>query len=101
MRTMAGRTPGRLPAALFQLLVALIIALVPTSALALAVPPLRGHVNDEADILSPAAEQALERKLTAYEQKTQQQFALLTIESLEGDALEDFSIRVVEAWKLG
>lgn len=101
MRTMAGRTTGRLPAALFQLALALLIALLPASALARDVPPLRAHVNDEADILSPAAEQALERKLSAYEQKTQQQFALLTIESLEGDALEDFSIRVVEAWKLG
>ncbi len=29
------------------------------------------------------------------------QFALLTIDSLQGDALESFSIRVVEAWKLG
>jgi uncharacterized protein len=101
MRTMAGRISGRLPAALFQLAVALVLALLPATALALDVPPLRAHVNDEADLLPPAAEQALERKLTAYEQKTQQQFALLTIESLEGDALEDFSIRVVEAWKLG
>lgn len=92
---------GQLPAALLQLLLALLLVLAPASALALEVPPLRAHVNDEADLLSPAAEQALERKLTAYEQKSQQQFALLTIDSLEGDALEDFSIRVVESWKLG
>jgi uncharacterized protein len=70
-------------------------------ALALPVPALRGHVNDDADLLSPAAEQQLEQNLTAYEQKTQQQFALLTVPTLDGDALEDFSIRVVEAWKLG
>ncbi len=25
----------------------------------------------------------------------------MTVDSLDGDALEDFSIRVVEAWKLG
>ena len=65
------------------------------------VPPLRGHVNDTADMLSDAAEQQLEQKLVSYEQKTHHQFALLTIDSLDGDALEDFSIRVVEAWKLG
>jgi len=52
-------------------------------------------------MLSPAAEQKLEQKLDAYEQKSQHQFALLTIDSLDGDALEDFSIRTVEAWKLG
>jgi uncharacterized protein len=74
---------------------------VPARASAREVPPLQGHVNDTADMLSPAAEQALEQKLNGYEQRTQHQFALLTIDSLDGDSLEDFSIRVVEKWKLG
>ena len=64
-------------------------------------PPLTAHVNDTAHLLSPAAQQQLEQKLSDYEQKNGRQFALLTIDSLEGDALESFSIRVVEAWKLG
>lgn len=85
---------------LAQLLVALALS-VPAMALARNVPPLVAHVNDTADMLSPAAEQALEQKLSAYEQKSQHQFALLTIDSLDGDAIEDFSMRVVEAWKLG
>jgi uncharacterized protein len=75
--------------------------LLPRVAFALEVPPLRAHVNDLAGMLSPAAEQSLEQRLSNYEAKTQQQFALLTIDTLDGDALEDFSIRVVEAWKLG
>jgi len=66
-----------------------------------AVPPLTAHVNDTANLLSPSARAALEQKLSDYEQKNGRQFALLTIDSLEGDALESFSIRVVEAWKLG
>jgi len=65
------------------------------------VPPLTAHVNDTANLLSPSARAALEQKLSDYEQKNGRQFALLTIDSLEGDALESFSIRVVEAWKLG
>jgi uncharacterized protein len=81
-------------------LVALLLCL-PALAFARDVPPLRAHVNDDADMLPQATEQALERKLTEYEKRSQQQFALLTIESLEGDSLEDFSIRVVEAWQLG
>src|SRR4051812_1770392 len=85
---------------LAQLLLALLLW-APGSAFARDVPPLVAHVNDTADMLSPAAEQALEQKLSQYEQKSQHQFALLTIDSLDGDALEDFSIRVVEAWKLG
>jgi uncharacterized protein len=87
-------------ARLAQLLCVLALWL-PGVALARDVPALRGHVNDDAGMLSASAEQALEQKLAGYEQQTQHQFALLTIESLEGDALEDFSIRVVESWKLG
>jgi uncharacterized protein len=72
-----------------------------TRAEALAVPKLEGRVNDYADVLSPDAEQRINRTLEAHEKATGQQFAVLTIKSLEGDPLEDFSIRTVEAWKLG
>lgn len=98
---MALAAPRSAKARLVASLLLLALLWLPRAAFALDVPPLRAHVNDDADLLTPAAEQALERKLTEYERRTQQQFALLTIESLEGDALEDFSIRVVEAWKLG
>jgi uncharacterized protein len=91
---------ARVLARLVQLLVVLLLW-APGAALAREVPPLRAHVNDEANLLSDAAEQKLEQKLVEYERRSQQQFALLTIDSLDGDALEDFSMRVVEAWKLG
>ena len=85
-----------------QLLLALaLVSWAPSTAWARDVPPLRAHVNDTASMLSPEAEQALEQKLTSYEQKSGHQLALLSIDSLDGDALEDFSIRTVEAWKLG
>ncbi|HEY0465839.1 MAG TPA: TPM domain-containing protein, partial [Polyangiaceae bacterium] len=89
--------------ALSWLAVALFVAAValPAAAQERAVPPLTAHVNDTANLLSPSARAELEQKLTDYEQKNGRQFALLTIDSLEGDALESFSIRVVEAWKLG
>src|SRR6478735_6364538 len=80
--------------------VAALVAL-PAAAQELPVPPLTAHVNDTANLLSPAARAQLEQKLSDYEQKSGHQFALLTIDSLQGDALEIFSIRVVEAWKLG
>lgn len=82
-------------------LVVALVALSPAWALAREVPPLRAHVNDTADMLPADAEARLEQRLSAYEQRTEQQFALLTIDTLDGDALEDFSLRVVEAWKLG
>ncbi|HKO47252.1 MAG TPA: TPM domain-containing protein [Polyangiaceae bacterium] len=74
---------------------------LPAAAQERAVPPLTAHVNDTANLLSPSARAQLEQKLSDYERKNGRQFALLTIDSLEGDALESFSIRVVEAWKLG
>jgi uncharacterized protein len=68
---------------------------------ALEVPPLRGRVNDYAGVLPGDRAQALESQLAAFEKETGHQIAVLTIPSLEGDALEDFSIRVAESWKIG
>ncbi len=79
----------------------LILLLVAARARALEVPALRGRVNDYANVLPESARQSLEARLAAHEAKTGHQFAVLTLPSLEGDALEDFSIRAVEKWKLG
>jgi uncharacterized protein len=71
------------------------------AARALDVPPLTQRVTDLAELLPRAQRDALERRLAAYEQRTTQQFAVLTLPSLEGEPVEDFSMRVVEKWKLG
>jgi uncharacterized protein len=70
-------------------------------ALALEVPPLRGRVNDYAKLLPQERARALEAQLEKFEQETGHQIAVLTIPSLDGDSLEDFSIRVAESWKIG
>lgn len=71
------------------------------TAAALEVPFLSGRVNDQAAILDDAYEGRLEERLRALEEETGAQIAVLTVESLEGDPIEDFSMRVVETWKLG
>jgi uncharacterized protein len=68
---------------------------------ALSPPKLAGRVNDQAALLSSSEAQSLEKKLEAHEKATGQQFALLTVKSLEGDVIEDFAVRVFESWKLG
>ncbi|MCX5876670.1 MAG: TPM domain-containing protein [Deltaproteobacteria bacterium] len=73
----------------------------PTPARALTVPQYQGYVTDLAGMISPPERQKLEQTLLAFEQSDSTQIAVLTIPSLEGDALEDFSIRTVEAWKIG
>src|SRR5262245_11249614 len=69
--------------------------------LALEPPALVARVNDLAELLPADSERSLEQMLADHERKTGHQFAVLTIPSLEGDPLEDFSIRTVEKWKLG
>src|SRR5262245_47865109 len=68
---------------------------------ALEVPALQGRVNDYAGILSAAERERIEQRLAAHEQKTGQQFAVLTIDTLDGEPIEGFSIRTVDKWKLG
>ena len=68
---------------------------------AIAVPELHGHVNDYAFVLSGADAQRLETRLSEYEAKTGHQFALLTVPSLNGVPLEQYSIGVAQAWRLG
>ncbi len=67
----------------------------------LEVPKLKGRVNDYANILSSSEQNRLESEIKSLESGTSSQIAILTINSLEGDSLEDFSIRTVDEWKLG
>ena len=69
--------------------------------LALEVPYLAGRVNDLAGLLGPGTEEQLEGRLAQLEEATGAQVAILTLASLEGEPLEDYSLRVVETWKLG
>lgn len=68
---------------------------------ALEVPYLTGRVNDLAGLLGGSEKEALERTLAELEERTGAQVAVLTIPSLEGEVLEDYSLRVAETWQLG
>ena len=75
--------------------------LVVQSGLALDVPPLERRVTDLAGLFSLEAASEMDYRLQVLEEETGAQVAVLAIPSLEGQALEDFSMRVVEVWKLG
>lgn len=66
-----------------------------------AIPALRAHVVDQIELLSSTEQTRLEQTLTEYEQRTGSQIALLLIASTAPEAIEQYSIRVAEAWKLG
>lgn len=65
------------------------------------IPALKGRVNDYGNIISPATENQIEQFLTNLEQSDSTQIAVLTIPSLQGEVLEEFSLKVVENWKIG
>src|SRR5205809_6312580 len=58
------------------------------------VPGLLGlRVHDEAHILSQSTIDQLESELKSYEDSTTNQIAILTINSLDGEILEQYAIR--------
>ena len=71
------------------------------TAAALDVPVLKGRVNDTAGILSPATERQLNAVLADLERSDSTQIVVLTLPSLQGDSLEEFSLRVAEKWQIG
>lgn len=74
---------------------------VPAHAQLQTVPALTGHLVDGAGMLDASQQARLEAVLAEYEAKTGSQIAVLTVKTTEPEAIEQFSIRVVEAWKLG
>jgi uncharacterized protein len=82
-------------------LIILLLVLIPLPTGALEVPQLKGRINDYASMLSPDTEKRLESALEEIEKSDSTQVAVLTIPSLEGEVLEEFSIKVADAWKIG
>ncbi len=83
-----------------RLRAALVALLVVGGAFAQEVPPLTGRVVDQAGILTPEETARLDSALARIEAETSVQIAVLTVPRLE-TPIEDFSIRVAEAWGIG
>ena len=89
-------------ALLLSLLLAVATALpLPAFAQLKEVPALTTRVTDQAGMLDESQRQRLEAVLGEYEQKTGSQIAVLLVKSTEPEAIEQYSIRVTDAWQLG
>ncbi len=76
--------------------------LIAAAASALDVPPApRRHFTDLAGVVAAGAAEEADRQLAAIEQRTGHQVIAVLMPSLEGEALEDFTVRCAEAWKVG
>lgn len=82
-----------------------LLALVVTGARAadgfVAVPAHAARVTDQAGMLTAQQRSALDGVLADYERKTGSQIAILLVPSTAPEAIEQYSIRVADAWKLG
>lgn len=89
---------------IFRPLLGLALALLLTAAGAqefVPVPPLQTRVTDKAGMLTENQEATLENVLKEYEERTGSQIAILLVSKTEPEAIEQYSIRVFDTWKLG
>ena len=85
-----------------RFLLALILCLVTVlPAAALDVPKPTGYVTDLAGMLSSSTKQKLDTFLQRFEASDSTQIVVLTIPSLDGESLEEYSMKVAEDWKIG
>ena len=61
-------------------------------------PSLKSHIIDQAQVYSAREEAQLSAYLEQYFKSAKVTMTILTVKSLEGEAIESFSIRVLDAW---
>jgi len=66
-----------------------------------AVPPLVGRVVDQTGTLSSGDVATLNQTLRNFEARKGSQIAVLIVPTTDGEAIEQFSLRVAETWKIG
>jgi uncharacterized protein len=66
-----------------------------------AVPPLTARVTDLTGTLSPSQRDTLEQELRAFETRKGSQIAVLIVPATQPEVIEQYALRVAEAWKLG
>lgn len=83
---------------------AMLLALLffsPSAHADVAVPPLAARVTDLTATLSPEQQQTIETLLAQFEAKKGSQIAVLIVPTTQPETIEQYGIRVAEAWKLG
>jgi uncharacterized protein len=65
------------------------------------IPPLTGRIVDLTGTLDATQRAALEARLAAFEQKKGAQIAVLLAPTIQPESIEQFGIRLAEAWKIG
>jgi uncharacterized protein len=82
-------------------LVALMLCWAFAAVADVAVPPLTGRVVDRTATLSSSDVASLDRTLKDFEARKGSQVAVLIVPTTQPETIEQYSLRVAEAWKVG
>jgi uncharacterized protein len=82
-------------------LLALLLCWASAALAVVAVPPLVGRVVDQTGTLSSGDVASLTQTIRDFEARKGSQIAVLIAPTTDGEAIEQFSLRVAEAWKIG
>jgi len=82
-------------------ILALLLALVAPAFADVAIPELTGRVVDQTGTLSGGDVATLSQKLRDFETRKGSQVAVLIVPTTQPETIEQFSIRVADAWKIG
>jgi uncharacterized protein len=91
----------RLISAVRALFAALFVVLACAASAEVAIPDLTGRVVDRTGTLSGGDVAALNQKLQDLEARKGSQIAVLIVPTTQPESIEQFSLRVAEAWKIG
>jgi len=80
---------------------ALLVAFAFAALADVAVPPLTGRVVDKTATLSSGDIVSLDKTLQDFEARKGSQIAVLIVPTTQPETIEQYSIRVAEAWKIG
>ena len=75
--------------------------LVDSAAAEVAVPPLKARVSDLTGTLTREQQASLEQQLAQFEARKGAQIGVLLLPTTKPETIEQFAVRVQEAWKLG
>jgi len=64
-------------------------------------PKPSGYVNDFAGVLDQPSRERIEQLCKELETKTGVQFSVVTIDSLNGDPIEDYAVKLFQQWGIG
>ena len=71
------------------------------AAFAQTIAPPTGYINDRAGMLDAATVERLETYLSDFDKTDSTQISVLTVPTLDGQSLEEFSLAVATSWGLG